>query len=114
MTSDDRRARIEAVEEREREAPIRTWWLSFAEPSGFLGVAIVRARGVIDAVKVCRERGCGTEGRGSVQAEPVPEGEIEEEWYYRLLSKEEVAQLNAELASKSGAGGPTGADDARA
>jgi hypothetical protein len=94
-------ARIAAAEERERDAPMQTWWLSFAESTGFLGVAIVRARGLIDAIHVCRERGCGTEVRGSVQAEPVPEGEIDEKWYYRLLTAEEVAQLNAELAAKS-------------
>ena len=101
MDEAERTARIEAAEERERDAPIQTWWLSFAEPDGFLGVAIVRARGIIDAIHVCRERGCGTEGRGSVQFEPVPEGEIDERWYYRLLSADEVADLNAELAAQS-------------
>ena len=90
-----------AAEERERNAPIQTWWMSFADETGFLGVAIVRARGIIDAVGVCRDHDCGTGGRGEVRAEPVPEGEIDERWYYRLLSSNEVADLNAELAAKS-------------
>ena len=100
LTEDERQRyremRLREAEERERSAPIQTWWVSFADEDGFLGVAIVRARGIIDAIRVCRERKCGTEGRGSVRAEPVDE-EIDERWFYRLLTEEEVERLRAEL-----------------
>ncbi len=99
--TDEQKAHLAAAEPREAYAPVQTWWLSFADETGFLGVAIVRARGVFDAIGVCRERRCGTEGRGEVRADPVPEGEIDESWYFRLLTAYEVDQLNAELAAKN-------------
>src|ERR1700682_2855941 len=47
------RPRLLKLEAGEQNEPVRTWWLSFVDEGEFLGVAIVRARGIGDAIRVC-------------------------------------------------------------
>jgi hypothetical protein len=97
VTDEESAEMAAASRARERDEPVRTWWLSFADGDEFLGVSIVRARGVVDAIDVCRELGCGTGGRGEVRGTRMVEGKIAEKWYGRLLSEDEAKLLDAEL-----------------
>jgi hypothetical protein len=97
LTDEERAKRGEAARAFEQNEPIRTWWLSFADDGEFLGVAVVRARGVLDAIDICNEHGCGTGGRGEVHGVKMVEGKIAEKWFGRLLTESEVSELNAEL-----------------
>ena len=74
-----------------------TYWVSFATDNEFLGVAIIdmdaEKPSAIDIVEKTIDLGCNP-GDGSVQAQRIPD-EIPERFKNRLLTKDEVALLNA-------------------
>jgi hypothetical protein len=65
-------------------------WLSFVDDSGFLGVSIVQAGGIVEATTIARIHGCNP--GGEVLAYPLKEAP-EARLCYRLLSR---AELEAE------------------
>lgn len=77
--------------------PVKTWWLSFADPlrpkgQQFLGVAIVDAIGFIEAVKVTHLLGINP--GGEVKGWPAPTGTaIPNGARYRLLQLDELTAL---------------------
>ena len=71
-----------------------TWWLSFADtgkPDRFLGVVIVSANDLSEAVKRTWE--LGVNPGGEITSAEMPTGMFHEEWYDRLLSEEEADAL---------------------
>lgn len=80
---------------REVNNPIKPVWLSFADESGFRGVAIVREKGLAHAIDFCWQKGINP--GGSVQYVELGEEGIKavpEEAYNRLLSKEDLKQYD--------------------
>lgn len=77
-----------------REEP--TWcWLSFVDTDTdtFLGVAMVPAGGIMEAVMIARAHGCNP--GGEVQGTPVL-GVPPEDLQYRLLDREEALAVQAQ------------------
>jgi hypothetical protein len=76
------------------QSPKNWMWLSFADaslPTGeqFLGVAIVEAGGVMEAAMVAKVHGINP--GGEVKAIDIPPEHVPDEQYrYRLLSREEL------------------------
>jgi len=79
--------------EKEHEQPERWWWLSFAE-HGFLGVAIVRSCGFLHAVQAAWDMGINP--GGEVKGSPLTGRPKDESWLNRLLTAEEVDEVNAD------------------
>lgn len=77
-------------------------WLSFVDTSDprshrFLGVSIVRAGHIVEAVKV--SHALGINPGGEVKAIQVPDDiRIPDHWIERLLNKAECVQLEQEMA----------------
>lgn len=79
------------------------WWLSFVEVNpvegdSFLGACIVSGGDHVDAVKTAHEFKCNPGGEVAIALIPndtVPF--IDSRWLYRLLSKEECAELDEEI-----------------
>jgi hypothetical protein len=98
------RARQLAADE-VRSGEYGLWWLSFADPDGqrgevvggvrgFLGVAIVRAHGLITATQEAKRQGCNPGGQVQAQG-PYPIGTWPSEWCNRLLSADVVERMPA-------------------
>jgi hypothetical protein len=78
---------------------VELWWLSFADPglpegSQFLGVVILEAAGLADAVT--KSHLLGLNPGGEILGYPVP-GWIPREWQGRLLTKEEAVAADETL-----------------
>ena len=83
------------------------WWLSFCDqqrPKGsqFLGVAIVHADGLMDAMQEARRRGCNP--GGEVMAFPATNLVPKTQWRNRLLTHKEAecADEDTESIGESG------------
>jgi hypothetical protein len=76
-----------------------TYWLSFADDDGFLGVAIVDGddgASIMTMVDKTIELGCNP-GRGSVQMCTIPPSDVIHAHYKnRLLTRDEVERLNSD------------------
>lgn len=71
----------------ELENPAAWWWLSFSGNGKFLGVVIVYARGLLEAVRICEDRKLNPGGEvlgAAMPPEKIPAGK----YRYRLLSVE--------------------------
>jgi hypothetical protein len=88
-------------------SPPSWWWLSFvdvsAAPHRFLGVAIVRATNEITAVREAHRLGCNPGGEVGTMRIP-DEGVPPAGWRERLLSREEIAGLEALMAERQDGG----------
>lgn len=79
---------------RRKAKPIPYWWLSFADEDGFRGVAIVRARDMVEAVVICHRLGINPGGQ--VLGWPCPfdkEHTVDAAMTNRLLTKAEVLSM---------------------
>lgn len=99
---------LSAAEEAAWVGPKPVWWLSFVDPDmvvppeerrpmgpSFLGVAIVEAVGPIGATGAAWA--CGANPGGEVMTTgPFPAGCIDRKWMNRLLSREDLAELEKE------------------
>ncbi len=87
-------ARTREVLAEEAVSPEQWWWLSFADASGFLGVAIVRAHGILSAATKARHLGINP--GGDVRGYAIPEVEriAKNGIVNRLLSKDEALALS--------------------
>lgn len=76
---------------------MRWWWVSFIDekaPPGerLLGVAIVEAPGLVEAMQACWDHGCNP--GGDIFGCPLKEGvQIDPKWTYTLLSPADVQLL---------------------
>jgi hypothetical protein len=86
------------------------YWLSFCDvmmPEGrqFLGVAIVWGQTLEHAIRRAHILGCNP--GGTVMAHPIG-GKLEHmlgrKWFDKLLSREELEEMDRELAAKLGTG----------
>lgn len=71
----------------ELENPAAWWWMSFSGSGKFLGVVIVYAHGLLDAVRICEDHNLNPGGEvlgAAMPLEKVPAGK----YRYRLLSAE--------------------------
>jgi hypothetical protein len=81
----------------------RWQWLSFADDEGFLGVVIVRARGLLDAVTEVNRRNLNP--HGEVACTEIPDDleaghlRLIEDHSYRLLDQEEATKLDESLTA---------------
>jgi hypothetical protein len=67
------------------------WWLSFADDTGFLGVAIVEAGGIMEAAVAAKLAGCNP--GGEVLAYPIPVDKLPvEKLRNRLLSRDDLEE----------------------
>lgn len=112
MDDDQRaRARMVGLLVEDLALPERWWWLSFADgqlPVGtqFLGVVIVKARGMGWACRRAHELGINP--GGEVQGTEFPDGAIAPpEYVGRLLTKEECAAADVEITLRNPPGDPT-------
>jgi hypothetical protein len=71
MTEGERLARIAEVHAQEMQTPAAWYWLSFADETGFLGAAMVRAHGITTAVVEAKR--LGIHPGGSVLCHPIDE-----------------------------------------
>lgn len=70
----------------------RLWWVSFAEPGSFLGVALVRAEDLISATQ--KARALGINPGGEVMGFPLlPEQEPGAEYHDKLLDRATAEML---------------------
>lgn len=69
----------------------RLWWLSFADADGFRGVVIVRAHGLISAVRLTHQ--LGVNPGGEVAGSWVDERALERYELNRRYSRAEIDQL---------------------
>lgn len=87
-------------------APLRLWWLSFADPDlppgrRFLGVCIVEARTLVSAVRHAARLGCNPGGEVRGDALPEEYGTVIGKQHRDvLLNADEARQLNGELARR--------------
>lgn len=66
-------------------------WLSFADETGFLGVSIVEAGGIMEAAMIAKARGCNP--GGEVQGYPIsPQNLPAEKHRYRLMSEADLKE----------------------
>jgi hypothetical protein len=72
----------------EAQFPAGWWWCSFVDKDGFLGVAIVWARGILTATKEARRRGINPGGQ--VLAYEI--AEPPEQYRNRLLDRAETLE----------------------
>ena len=73
------------------ESPL--WWMSFVDPDlGFLGVAIVQADTLEDAMTVSHVTGVNPGGEVGI-AGPIPPHMIAAEWRGRLLTAAEAEAI---------------------
>jgi hypothetical protein len=93
----DINARVEELVRQELENPLGCYYLSFADDDagGFLGAAIVEARGPTLAVMRSNSLGINPGGEILVVAVPMP---VLPELMDRLLNKAEIAAAFGELA----------------
>jgi hypothetical protein len=93
----DINARIEQLARQESKNPLRRYYLSFADDDagGFLGVAIVEARGPTLAIMRCNSLGINPGGEVLIIAMPTP---VLPELMNRLLNKAELDAAFGELA----------------
>lgn len=78
-----------AVQEMESEPA--WWWLSFFGEGKFLGIVIVFAHGILEAVKICKENSINP--GGEVVAQPVPAELVPPEKYRnRILTEQEAME----------------------
>lgn len=115
MTELERRARIADALRAESGEVKRWWWLSFCDPrrpkgSQFLGVAIVRGRGMGTAVAEAHKRGCNP--GGEVQGLSLPPWATPPKTHVnRLLAKAEIDELKPVWkAQKKAPPGPSGTE----
>lgn len=101
---------LSAAEEAAWIGPKPLWWLSFVDPDvvvapedrkpggpSFLGVVIVAAVGAIGATGAAWA--CGANPGGQIQASgPFPWDAVEPKWMNRLLSREDLAEMERENA----------------
>jgi hypothetical protein len=71
------------------DARTALWWLSFSNADGPLGVAVVQAPGVLEAVVRSHELGINPGGEVAFFG-PLPDSAIGPEWRDRLLSEDEA------------------------
>ncbi len=94
-------ARMVHLLDQEAAADFRYFWLSFCDAKRtpgqqFLGVCIVRARGVMTSVQEAHRLGCNP--GGEVQIHEIPIGvPFEPNDLGRLLTKSEAAAINARV-----------------
>lgn len=80
---------LDELLEQDLSSEARWFWLSFADDTGFLGVVIIQAGGIIEATTAARTRGINP--GGEVRAYPLFDMEkIPEECRNRLLSEQEL------------------------
>jgi len=95
QTLDDKvlAARVAQVVKQESAGRLQWVYLSFAdEQGGFLGAAIVEARGVVSASRTARLHGCNP--GGEMRCEDYPERTVPPAWArYRLLDRVDVKRL---------------------
>lgn len=91
MKNDAFAERVRLALEAESENPLCWYYLSFVNDSGFLGAAIVQARGIVSASRVAHERGCNPGGEmlalALEESDPIPADKT-----YKLLSQEELSE----------------------
>lgn len=92
-------ARLAELEAEEAKHPEVLWCLSFADPerpkgTQWLGNCLVRARGMTGAIRESHRLGCNPGGQVMAIS---GDREVGAQWMNRLLSKEEVAELDCEL-----------------
>jgi hypothetical protein len=76
---------------KELENPAAWWWLSFSAGGEFLGVVIVYAHGLLEAVRICEDRKLNPGGEVLGAAMP-PEKVPAEKYRCKLLSAELVSE----------------------
>jgi hypothetical protein len=102
ITDEERGRRIRARVAEEREtAPLSWVYLSFADgtrPEGtqFLGAVIVRAHGTGDAISQAWKRGINPGGEVKSAIAP-PEFEPPEAFRDRLLSRDDIAEMDRQM-----------------
>lgn len=71
------------------------YWLSFADDTGFLGVAITYANSFDEALRATRRKGINPGGsvQGVVMDDTIVQAHIPEAMRERLLTKEEVMSM---------------------
>ena len=81
---------------KELENPGGWWWLSFSAEGQFLGVVIVYARGLLEAVRICED--CKLNPGGEVLGAAMPPEKVPEEKYrYKLLSAELLSECTPDV-----------------
>ncbi len=63
MTDEERQKRIAEFLAKEASEPELWWYISFADETGFLGVTIIRARGMATAVRLSHALGANPGGQ---------------------------------------------------
>jgi hypothetical protein len=79
---------LKEVLDKDLNSDYRWFWLSFADDSGFLGVAIVQAGGIVEATRTARTLDCNP--GGEVRAYPIDIERVPEQYRNRLLSEQEL------------------------
>lgn len=82
------------------EIPAGAFWLSFAGDDGFHGAVIVHADDFVMAVMECHLRQINP--HGEVQGMEIPPdvaARIPDKWKNRILSRQECAEFDKEMAS---------------
>lgn len=98
MNTEDRQERVHLHADLEiMTQPPAWWWLSFVDdnlPQGgqFIGACIVRAHGMVSAVREAHEQSCNPGGQ--VQGTPFPDHVDLTEWANRLLSRNQVSEFD--------------------
>jgi len=98
LSPDQVDARIVHLSDQEENEPEAWCWLSFCDPdapegSSFLGVAIVRGRGMIDAVNESHRRAINPGGEVMFVKLP-PNAKVAEEFVNRLLTRAEAEAVS--------------------
>ena len=75
----------------EQENPAGWWWLSFSADGKFLGVVVVYAHGLLEAVRICEDRKLNPGGEVLGAAMP-PEKVPAEKYRFKLLGDELLRQ----------------------
>jgi len=91
----ERARRIREAYAREQDDPERWFWMSFAGDEGFLGVIIIRARGIASALELTHELGINPGGSVAFHElfDNVVERNVPEAYRGRLLTSAEIEEL---------------------
>jgi hypothetical protein len=82
------------------------WWLSFCDDVQFLGVAIVEAPDIRQALLAAKRAGCNP--GGEVLARRIPEDRLPDpRWLHTLLSKADIEEARMRWTTPRAVGMPT-------
>lgn len=76
---------------------MKTFYMSFVVDGKFAGACLVHANYLAEAMVIAWDRGCNPGGEiASIEPEFIPD----QKWFYRLLSRSDLAEMETELNEK--------------